>query len=230
MRKTSIPIFFLFMLMYSCNPKLAGGLRKNDLGKDVEIITDKGTMIIHLSDSAPLHRNNFLKLVKQGYYDSMLFHRVIKNFMIQSGDPNSKHAAPGELLGDGGPAYTIPAEFSESLFHHKGVIAAAREGDDVNPKKASSGSQFYIVEGKKFTEETFEKAAQRAGRKITPEQKEVYMARGGTPHLDGNYTVFGEIVQGLDVIDSIAWVKTDGNDRPVNDVHIIKAKLIKRNK
>lgn len=187
-------------------------------------------MIIHLSDSAPLHRNNFLKLVKQGYYDSMLFHRVIKNFMIQSGDPNSKHAAPGELLGDGGPAYTIPAEFSESLFHHKGVIAAAREGDDVNPKKASSGSQFYIVEGKKFTEETFEKAAQRAGRKITPEQKEVYMARGGTPHLDGNYTVFGEIVQGLDVIDSIAWVKTDGNDRPVNDVHIIKAKLIKRNK
>ncbi|HVM88306.1 MAG TPA: peptidylprolyl isomerase [Puia sp.] len=228
MHRIFLPAVLMFVPFFSCNPKLANGLRKNDLKKDIEMITDKGTMIIRLSDSTPLHRNNFLKLVKQGYYDSMLFHRVIKNFMIQSGDPNSKHAKPGELLGEGGPGYSIPAEFRPGLFHYKGVIAAAREGDVVNPKKASSGSQFYIVQGKKFTEEIFEKAAKRAGRKITAAQKEIYMTRGGTPHLDGNYTVFGEVINGWGVIDSISLAKTDSNDRPVTDIHIIKARLIKR--
>jgi peptidyl-prolyl cis-trans isomerase B (cyclophilin B) len=218
------------MIISSCNPKLSNGLRKKDLKKDVAMMTDKGTMIIRLSDSTPLHRDNFLKLVKNGYLDGMLFHRVIKDFMIQSGDPNSKHAKPGEQLGEGDPGYTIPAEFRQSLFHYKGVIASARTGDDVNPKKESSGSQFYIVEGKKFTEETFEKAQKRAARKITPEQKEVYMTKGGTPHLDGGYTVFGEVISGLNVIDSISLVKTDSNDRPVTDIHIIKAELIKRMK
>src|SRR4029077_20993322 len=146
---------FLFLLgtaFLACNPKLSNGLRKNDLKKDVEILTSKGIIIIRLSDSTPLHRDNFLKLAKQGYYDSVLFHRVINHFMIQAGDPNSKHAKPDDMLGDGGPTYTIPAEFRATLFHHKGVIAAARTGDDVNPQKASSGSQFYIVQGKVFSD------------------------------------------------------------------------------
>jgi cyclophilin family peptidyl-prolyl cis-trans isomerase len=226
--RTAFPVFLLLIILYSCNPKLSNGLRRNDLKKDVEMLTDKGTMIIRLSDSTPLHRDNFIKLVKQGYFDSLLFHRVIKDFMIQSGDPNSKPAKPGEQLGNGDPGYTIPAEFRPGLFHYKGVVAAARTGDDVNPQKASSGSQFYIVEGKKFTEETFAKAEKRAGRKITPEQKKIYMTKGGTPHLDGNYTVFGEVIKGLNIIDSIAAVKTDDNDRPVTDIHIVKASLIKR--
>src|SRR5215831_14217058 len=138
---------FSFCILLSCNPKISEGLRRNDLKKDVELITTKGTMVIRLSDSTPLHRDNFLKLVKQHYYDSMLFHRVIQNFMVQAGDPVSRKAQSGQPLGNGGPGYTIPAEIRQSLFHKKGVIAAARMGDDVNPKKASSGSQFYIVQG-----------------------------------------------------------------------------------
>jgi cyclophilin family peptidyl-prolyl cis-trans isomerase len=221
--------FLLFAIVFSCNPKLSNGLRKNDLKKDVEIMTDKGIIIVRLSDSTPLHRDNFLKLVKQKYYDSVLFHRVIKNFMIQSGDPDSKHAKPGAELGNGGPTYTIPAEFRISLFHYKGVIAAAREGDDVNPKKASAGSQFYIVQGKKFTDAGLDSLeTRRLHRKIPANQREIYKTTGGTPHLDQNYTVFGEVINGLAVIDSIAVVSTDSNDRPVKDVRIIKMKLIKR--
>ncbi len=222
---------FLFLaIIFSCNPKLSNGLRKNDLKKDVEIITDEGIIIVRLSDSTPLHRDNFLKLAKEGYYDSVLFHRVIKNFMIQTGDPESKHAKPGAELGNGGPTYTIPAEFRASLFHHKGVIAAAREGDDVNPKKASSGSQFYIVEGKKFTDAGLDSFEIRRlhGRKIPANQREIYKTIGGTPHLDQNYTVFGEVIKGLNVVDSISFVRTDTNDRPIKDIRIIKMKLIKR--
>jgi cyclophilin family peptidyl-prolyl cis-trans isomerase len=224
--------FFLFLIIFfiSCNPKLLNGLRKNDLKKDVEMITDKGTIIIRLSDSTPLHRDNFLKLVKQGYYDSVLFHRVIKDFMVQSGDPDSKHAKAGDQLGNGGPSYTIPAEFRPGLFHYKGVIAAAREGDDVNPKKASSGSQFYIVEGKKYSVDLLTQGEQKTKKKLSDREKEVYSSIGGTPWLDGAYTVFGETIKGLDVIDSIAAVKTDSLDRPVTDVRIIKMKLIKRTK
>ena len=129
-------VFIVFVLLTSltvicCNPKIPGGLRANDLNKDVEIVTDKGTMVVRLSDSTPLHRDNFLRLVKEKYFDSVLFHRVINRFMIQSGDPDSKHAKPGAELGNGGPTYQIPAEFRASLFHYKGVIAAAREGDGV---------------------------------------------------------------------------------------------------
>jgi len=218
------------LIIISCNSKLSNGLRKNDLKKDVEIITDKGIIIVRLSDSTPLHRDNFLKLAKQGYYDSVLFHRVIKNFMVQAGDPDSKHAKPGAELGNGGPTYSIPAEFRSTLFHYKGVIAAAREGDDVNPKKASSGSQFYIVEGKKFTDAGLDSLEIRRlhGRKIPINQREIYKTIGGTPHLDQNYTVFGEVIKGLDVIDSISFVRTDTNDRPIKDVRIIKMKLVKR--
>jgi peptidyl-prolyl cis-trans isomerase B (cyclophilin B) len=152
--------------------------------------------------------------------------------MIQAGDPDSKHARPGEPLGNGGPGYRIPAEFRTSLFHKKGVIAAAR---DNNPEKASSGSQFYIVQGKKFTDAGLDsvEAYRLNGRKIPQEQREVYKTIGGTPHLDQNYTVFGEVVRGLDVVDKIAAVQTSRNqdrDRPLEDVRIIKAKLIKRKK
>ncbi len=210
-------------------------LRKKDRKRDVLLQTSYGDIVIRLSDSTPLHRDNFLKLVKTGYYDSLLFHRVIKNFMIQGGDPNSKNAPAGQPLGNGGPGYTIPAEFRPTLFHKKGVIAAAREGDNVNPKKASAGSQFYIVQGKIFTDagldslETF----RMKGRKIPADQREVYKTIGGTPHLDQNYSVFGEVVKGLDVVDKIAAVATSmgkDRDRPLEDVKIINAKLIKRKK
>src|SRR5580693_3930003 len=145
----------LLVLAAACNPRLADGLRKNDLHKDVEITTTKGIILIRLSDSTPLHRNNFLRLAKTGFYDSLLFHRVIRNFMIQSGDPDSKNGNPGKPLsqgGSGGPGYTIPAEFRPTLFHRRGALGAARTGDDVNPTRASSGSQWYIVQGKRFTD------------------------------------------------------------------------------
>lgn len=209
-------------------------LRKKDRKRDVLLQTNYGDIIIRLSDSTPLHRDNFLKLVKSHYYDSVLFHRVIKNFMIQAGDPESKLAKPGEPLGNGGPDYTIPAEFRQTLFHKKGVIAAARTGDDVNPTKASSGSQFYIVQGKTFTDAGLDSVeTYRLKRKIPPDEREVYKTIGGTPHLDQNYTVFGEVVKGLDVVDKIEAVPTskgEDRDRPLQDVRIIKAKLIKRKK
>jgi len=210
-------------------------IRKKDRKRDVLLQTNYGNIILRLYDSTPLHRDNFLKLVKTGFYDSVLFHRVIRNFMIQAGDPDSKLAKTGEPLGNGGPGYTVPAEFRTSLFHKKGVIAAARTGDDVNPQKASSGSQFYIVQGKIFTDPGLDslETIRLNGRKIPPAQREVYKTIGGTPHLDQNYTVFGEIVIGLDVIDKIAEVSTSkgaDRDRPLQDVRILKAKLIKRKK
>src|SRR5438045_4721522 len=167
---------------------------KKDRKRDVLLQTNYGDIVVRLSDSTPLHRDNFLKLVKTHYYDSVLFHRVIKNFMIQGGDPGSKRAKPGEPLGEGGPAYTIPAEFRVTLFHKKGVIAAAR---DNNPEKASSGSQFYIVQGKIFTDAGLDSVEtyRLNGRKIPPGQREVYKTLGGTPHLDQNYTVLGEVVK-----------------------------------
>jgi len=203
---------------------------KKDRKRDVLLQTNYGDIVVRLSDSTPLHRDNFLKLVKTHYYDSVLFHRVIKNFMIQGGDPDSKHAAPGEPLGNGGPNYHIPAEFRTSLFHKKGVIAAAR---DNNPEKASSGSQFYIVQGKVFTDAGLDSVEtyRLNGRKIPANQREVYKTVGGTPHLDQGYTVFGEVVKGMDVVDKIASVQTskgDDRDRPLEDVRIIKAKLTKR--
>jgi len=210
-------------------------VKKKDRKKDVLLQTNMGDITIHLSDSTPLHRDNFLKLVKQGFYDSVLFHRVIKNFMIQSGDPNSKHAPAGQPLGNGGPGYTIPAEFRTTLFHKKGVIAAARQSDDVNPMKESSGSQFYITQGKIFSDAGLDSVEtyRLNGRKISPDQREVYKTIGGTPHLDQNYTVFGEVVNGFDVIDKIATVatsKAQDRDRPLENVAIIKAKLVKRKK
>jgi cyclophilin family peptidyl-prolyl cis-trans isomerase len=210
-------------------------VKKRDRKKDVLLQTSMGDITLRLSDSTPLHRDNFLKLVKQGFYDSVLFHRVINNFMIQSGDPDSKTAAAGKPLGNGGPGYTIPAEFRASLFHKKGALAAARQGDEVNPEKASSGSQFYIAHGKKFTDAGLDslETLRLKGRKIPGEQKELYKTIGGTPHLDQSYTVFGEVVKGIEVIDKIGSVPTSrgaDRDRPLEDVKIIKAKLGKRKK
>ena len=206
-------------------------VKKKDRKKDVLIETNYGKIIIRLSDSTPLHRDNFLKLVKVGFYDSLLFHRVIQNFMIQGGDPDSKNAKAGIPLGNGGPSYRIPAEFRTTLFHQKGVIAAAR---DNNPEKESSGSQFYIVQGKKFTDAGLDSTeTYRLKRKLPAEHREVYKTIGGTPHLDQNYTVFGIVVKGLDVVDTIAAVPTSkgvDKDRPLENARIIKAKLVKRKK
>lgn len=221
----------------SCNPKLSNGLRKSDLRRDVEIVTTKGTIILRLSDSTPLHRDNFLHLVKTGYYDSLLFHRVIRNFMIQTGDPDSREGHPGKPMsqgGTGGPGYTIPAEFRQSLFHRRGAVGAARMNDDVNPTRASSGSQFYIVQGRRFTDAGLDSVETRRlkGRKIPQDERTVYEEVGGAPHLDQAYTIFGEVISGMPVVDSIAAVKTSGPplDRPVTDVRILKMKLIRRTK
>lgn len=228
-------IFYLLncLIVISGAAQKDSTIKKKDRKRDVLLQTTMGDIVIHLSDSTPLHRDNFLKLVKVGFYDSVLFHRVIKDFMIQGGDPNSRRAEAGKALGNGGPNYTIPAEFRKTLFHKKGVIAAARMGDDVNPTKASSGSQFYIVQGKVFRSGELDTLEMRrlGGRKIPAEQRQVYTTIGGTPHLDQGYTVFGEVVKGLDVVDKIAAVQTSkgqDRDRPLQDVRIIKAKLVKR--
>lgn len=206
-------------------------IKKRDRKKDILLETSKGNIHIRLSNETPLHRDNFIKLVKMHYYDGILFHRVIERFMIQSGDPDSRTARPGQPLGEGGPSYTIPAEFRPNLFHKKGVIAAAR---DNNPEKASSASQFYLTQGKVFTEAGLDSLeTNRLKRKIPVEHRKVYTTLGGVPHLDQNYTVFGEVVKGLSVVDSIAAVPTSkgaDKDRPLEDVKIIKAKLVKRKK
>lgn len=219
------------LVSLSCLSQKPVKLKKKDQKRNVELITNLGTITIHLSDSTPLHRDNFLKLVKSGFYDSTLFHRVIKNFMIQGGDPESKHAEAGIPLGNGSPGYTIPPEFRTTMYHKKGMVAAARMGDDVNPAKESSGSQFYIVVGRLFTDDQLNAIEKRAGRKINAEQRDIYKTIGGTPHLDQNYTVFGEVVSGMDVVDKIATVQTSRNidqDRPLEDVRILKARLVKR--
>jgi len=195
----------------------------------VRIKTQYGECIIRLYNETPLHRDNFLKLTKKGYYNGTLFHRVIKSFMIQGGDPDSKNAKPDSLLGEGGPKYTIPAEFRDSLFHKKGALAAAREGDLVNPEKASSGSQFYLVQGKVFTDEQLNLLEEKRLKFKIPEwQRQVYKTIGGVPHLDRNYTVYGEIVVGLELVDRIAGMETDKNDRPKQDVKMDITVLKKR--
>lgn len=228
MRKTSICYLLALLLagvwcLSACN-------KKED---HVVLETTMGTIELKLYDATPLHRDNFRNLVREGAYDSLLFHRVIKDFMIQGGDPDSKNAAPGSLLGDGDKPYTVPAEFrlDEGIFHRRGVLAAAREGDDVNPEQRSSAIQFYIVWGRVFDEAGLDQIQERLDRrtggrvKLTHEMREVYKTAGGTPHLDGQYTVFGEVVSGLDVVDAIQQVATDDNDRPLEDVRIIRAYL-----
>ena len=184
----------------------------------VIISTDLGEMKAVLYDETPLHKENFIKLAKEGYFDGCLFHRVIDGFMIQGGDPDSKTAKPGQMLGQGGPGYTIPAEFKQELIHKKGALAAARMADQVNPQKASSGSQFYIAQGKSYTENELNMLSSRMGKAFNKQQMEAYTTVGGVPFLDYEYTVFGEVVEGLEVIDKIAAVEKDRRDRPVQDI------------
>lgn len=197
---------------------LTDSTTKQTKNQMVKISTNYGDMVIKLYDETPQHRDNFIKLAQKGYYNDLLFHRVIKDFMIQGGDPDSKNAPAGKQLGAGGPGYTIPAEFRSSFIHKKGALSAARQGDQVNPRKESSGSQFYIVQGKKVSDAELNQMEMNYGIKYTPEQREIYKTIGGTPFLDNNYTVFGEVVEGLDVIDKIAAVKTAPGDRPLEDV------------
>lgn len=191
----------------------------------VEVRTELGTLVVELYNETPGHRDNFLKLVKGGFYDSLLWHRIIPQFMVQGGDPNSKRAKAGAPLGASSPTDTIPAEIKPGLIHKKGALAAARQGDQVNPRRASSKYQFYIVQGKTFTESELKMFAERNARAgintvYTPEQIATYATLGGAPHLDGAYTVFGEVVQGLDVLDKLASVERGPNDRPLTDVHM----------
>ncbi len=196
---------------------IATGQKSLPSGPVVEIKTDYGTMKVKLYDATPLHRDNFIKLTNEGFYDGLLFHRVIKEFMIQGGDPDSKNAPAGQALGSGGPGYTVPAEINNDIIHKKGALCAARTN---NPEKASSGCQFYIVQGKVYTNEELDLFETRMGYKFTPQQRGIYTTIGGTPHLDRNYTVYGEVIEGLDVVDKIAAVETAKNlgDRPVKDV------------
>lgn len=271
---------FLILSLFCFNISAQQGGQK---GVKIEIKTTAGDIIVKLYDETPLHKANFIKLVNEKYYDGVLFHRVIKDFMIQTGDPKSKTAKKGQSLGDGGPSYTINAEFKETLYHKKGALSAARTGDEINPQKKSSGSQFYIVQGRKYTTaelDQFEqqikmsqympyireylnkpensalmaevKAMQQTGDqagfdkkikeimikikpkhpeikefKYTSAQRKTYQTVGGTPFLDMNYSVFGEVIKGLEIVDKIAGVKTDQGDRPLEDVKVISMKVLK---
>lgn len=204
--------------------------------KSTEVLfeTTEGNIRIALYDETPQTRDNFLKITKMEIYDSLLIHRVIKNFMIQSGDTNSKHAKPGQLLGTGDFDYTTEAEFRlPQIFHRRGVVAMAREGDDKNPERRSSACQFYIVWGKILNDIQLAKVQERLDSatqgqvKLTPEMIETYKTLGGTPHLDGQYTIFGEVIEGIDVVEKIQQVECDKNDRPLKDIRILKATVTK---
>tara|TARA_R110000868_G_scaffold3259_10_gene21362 strand:+ start:1676 stop:2515 length:840 start_codon:yes stop_codon:yes gene_type:complete len=266
----------LLLILVSCNlNKATKKIEEEEKRKTVEMITDYGTITIELYNETPLHRDNFIKLAKENAYDSVLFHRVIKKFMIQGGDPDSKNAQVNDTLGEGDVSYTIKAEFNPNLFHKRGVLAAARDG---NPERASSGMQFYIVQGKIFNDSLLDKAEVRINNwlaehdiqndsdhkylldslqkasenenetlynqykdsihawseisknfkhySIPESQREIYKTIGGTPHLDQNYTVYGEVIKGMDVVDSIASVSTGKFDRPIQDVRILKVRVI----
>jgi cyclophilin family peptidyl-prolyl cis-trans isomerase len=218
-KETAVPVI-------SAKPviKRTAPIKIKDNSIKVKITTDSGIIVVKLYDSTPLHRDNFVKLVKAGFYDSLLFHRVISNFMIQGGDPNSKNAQAGVMLGGGGgDMERIPAEFNPALFHKKGTLCAARDG---NPEKASSACQFYIVQGNKMTDEQLDGLDMQRTVKYTPEQRNIYKTIGGTPFLDMNYTVFGEVIKGMNVIDKIASVQKGQADRPVGDVRM-KMEVIK---
>lgn len=274
----SLLICLAFTALAACSagPKKQTNDMENEKRTSVKLETTLGNITVSLYNETPKHRDNFIKLVKEGVYDSTLFHRVIKQFMIQAGDPDSKNASDTAMLGSGDVGYTIPAEFNPKFFHKKGVLAAARQGDDVNPEKASSGCQFYIVTGRKFTEPQLlnmenkineqreeaifdslahqhmkeiykmRKAGDNAGLlalqdtlevqareladkeekfRFSPEQLKAYSTIGGAPHLDGSYTVFGEVTDGMEVVENIEIAKTNRADRPLNDIRILKASI-----
>jgi peptidyl-prolyl cis-trans isomerase B (cyclophilin B) len=233
---SKLSTFFLalavFLLSNTANAQPITKIKKGDLNKDVLMVTDSGNLILRLKDETPLHRDNFIKLVKSKYYNDISFHRVIAGFMIQAGDEKTKPKADSTRFLK---SYTLPAEISPDFFHKKGMLAAARMGDNVNPKRESSGVQFYIVQGKVFNDKSLDSVEtyRLNGRKIPVEQREVYKTVGGAPHLDQTYTIFGELVYGFDVLDKIAQTKTSGRqggDKPLTDIRIRKVKMIRRYK
>ena len=217
---------FVILVAVLCLGTLSTSARKKEKRHIVRIETSEGNIRVALSKDTPLHSKNFLKLAREGFYEGTLFHRCIKDFMIQGGDPDSRNAEPGKLLGDGGTGYTIPAEFCLPYWYHwRGALAAAREPDDVNPEMESSGCQFYIVYGKKQAAADIRKVRamlEEKGIELTPQMVDDYIMRGGTPHLDGQYTVFGEVIEGMDVVKRIQGVETDKNDRPLKDIVILR--------
>ncbi len=213
-----------FLIMISINSSAQNPKKKKSKGELVLITTSYGDMKFKLYDETPLHKANFLKLVNEGFYDSLTFHRVIQKFMIQGGNPNTSQKVGVEKRTEG---ELIPAEFHPNLFHKKGVLAAARTGDSGNPEKKSSGSQFYIVQGEIQTDGSLKMAEKRGSITIPDAQKEVYKTIGGTPHLDQNYTVFGEIIEGMEVIDLLAAVKKGAGDVPVEPL-IFSIKTLKK--
>ena len=222
MLQTMIKRVFFLLLSLFC---LGISSQAKERRSVVRIETSEGVIRVALFDDTPVHRDNFLQLASSGFYDGLLFHRVIQDFMIQAGDPKSRGAEPGVLLGDGDNGYTLIPEFKvPDLYHWRGALAAAREGDDVNPEMRSSGCQFYIVYGKKQAAADIRKVRamlEEKGIELTPQMIDDYYMRGGTPHLDGQYTVFGEVIEGMDVVKSIQQTETDENNRPLKDVVIL---------
>ena len=225
---------FLFSLFAALVFPFAALAQQDTVRHEVLLETNKGNIRVVLYNETPRHRDNFLKLVKEGYYDGNLFHRVIADFMIQTGDSTTRHAKPGDTVGQHQPDYTIPAEIVyPQYFHKRGALAAAREADADNPERASSSSQFYIVYGTNYSELTLNRIqesfdANTDGKvKLTDDIRDYYRKYGGAPHLDGQYTVFGEVVEGMNVVRDIDYVRTDDYDRPIDDVRIIKATVVK---
>lgn len=214
----------LMIVFSSC--ATSQNVNNTEMETKVLIKTSMGDVTIKLYNETEAHKENFIKLVNENYYDGLLFHRVINEFMIQGGDPNSKGAGANAQLGSGGPGYTIPAEICPKYYHKKGALSAARTGDQMNPTRRSSGSQFYLVTGKIMTEAELKQLASRMGTVFTEEQIETYTTVGGTPFLDGQYSVFGEVIEGMDVVDKIQTVETNQGDRPKEDVKIITMEIV----
>ena len=227
----SIVFLVLFSLFFSCSVIK----NKNNISNEtkVEMQTSKGLIIFKLYNQTPLHRDNFIKLIEENFYDGVTFHRVIKDFMAQAGDPNSKDGSFKGQLGQNSEGETIPAEFSNNLFHKKGALAAARMGDNENPEKKSSGSQFYIIQGKKYSLKQLSQMENRINQNqenkfsFSDSAKKLYQEIGGTPFLDNGYTVFGEVIKGIEIIDKICSVETSKGNRPLNNVSILSARIIK---
>lgn len=235
-RDTHVLHKFIFSGRYPVNLTAFRGKKTKKMTKEVFIsppekclvhmVTNRGDMMIELFHETPKHRDNFIKLADEGFYEGLLFHRVIKGFMIQGGDPQSRNARPETRIGNGGPGYNIDAEINNELHHYKGALAAARQGDQVNPVRASSGSQFYIVHGDALSQSMIRSYSNQNGINYSEEAVNRYIEDGGTPYLDGLYTVFGQVIEGFEVVDKIAETPTLPGDRPADDIKILKVTVI----